>query len=56
MRADGALDGIALFNPRLVRSPVGDLIEEHVSGVAVVADLSHKVKNDGEEAAATTRK
>lgn len=56
MRAAGALKDIALFNPHLVRSPVADFIEEHVSGVASSLVLSHKVKNDGEQAAVTTRK
>lgn len=44
-----------MFNPHLVRSPVGDYIDEHVTGVASSLVLAHKVKGDGEEAAATTR-
>ncbi|GLH79776.1 hypothetical protein SSBR45G_46850 [Bradyrhizobium sp. SSBR45G] len=55
MRAAGALDGLPLFNPHLVRSPVGDYIEDKVNGAASSLVLSHKMKQDGEEAARTTR-
>ncbi|SFV18294.1 hypothetical protein SAMN05192541_13411 [Bradyrhizobium arachidis] len=55
MRAAGALKGLPLFNPHLVRSPVGDFIEQNVTGVASSLVLSHKLKDGGDEAAATTR-
>lgn len=55
MRADGALDGLPLFNPHLVRSPMGDLIAGKVSGVAASLVLAHTLPNDADEAAPTTR-
>lgn len=55
MRADGALDGLPLFNPHLVRSPVGDFIADTVSGAASSLVLAHTLKKDEKEAAVTTR-
>ena len=55
MRADGALDGLPLFNPHLVRSAMGNFIEEKVSGVVASLVLAHKLPEEGDEAAQTTR-
>lgn len=55
MRAAGALDGIPLFNPHLVRSPVADLIEDRVSGAAASLVLAHTLRGERDGASATTR-
>ena len=55
MRADGALDGLPLFNPHLVRSAMSDFIEDKVSGVAASLVMAHTLPQDDDEAAPTTR-
>lgn len=55
MRAAGALKGLPLFNPHLVRSAMGGFIEDKVSGVVASLVLAHKLPEADGEAAPTTR-
>jgi hypothetical protein len=55
LAAPGALDGLPLFNPHLVRSAMSDFIEDKVSGVTASLVMAHTLPKDDDEAAPTTR-